>query len=131
MKNDILLTDFDTITSYEISLTFFTIVYQANNFVFSSNDIFALHLANEKKIMEQAKLDKENKGKKRVMYKLSKEDEFNLLKEENQSEDDRIKCSNIPSKGKSADDFVISLNELRNERTIQSKIVEFMILKIF
>lgn len=81
--------------------------------------------------MKQAALDKDNKGKKRVMYKLSKEDEFNLLKEENLSEAERIKCSNIPSKGHSVDDFKISLPILRNKRTIQEKIVEFMILKIF
>ena len=50
MKNDILLTEFDVITSYEISLTFFTIVNQSNNFIFSTNDIYALHLMNEEKI---------------------------------------------------------------------------------
>ena len=50
MKNDIQLTEFDVITSYEISLTFLTIVNQSNNFVFSTHDIYALHLTNEEKI---------------------------------------------------------------------------------
>ena len=72
MKNDILLTDFDVITSYEISLTFFTIVKQSNNFVFSKNDIFALHVTNETKIYGQAKLDKENKDKRHVAFRINK-----------------------------------------------------------
>lgn len=52
MKNDVLLTNYDVITSYEISLTFFTIVSQSNNFVFSTSDLYALHLTNEEKIMK-------------------------------------------------------------------------------
>ena len=118
MKNNIELTEFDTVSSYEISLTFFTIVRQANNFIFSTNDIYALHLTNEEKIKKQAILDKENKDKKHVTFKLNKEDEFALLKETHLSEEDRVKCSNIPSKGRTIDDFKINLSLLRNKRTI-------------
>ena len=53
LNNDILLTDGDQVTNYEVSLTFFTIVQQSNNFIFSSYDIVKLHLENEIKIQRQ------------------------------------------------------------------------------
>ena len=39
MKKDIELRDGDTITAFEISLTFFVVVRQTNNFNFSDLDI--------------------------------------------------------------------------------------------
>lgn len=47
MKKDIQLTDGDQVTIYEISLTFFTIVMQTNNFVFSDLDLIKQHKINE------------------------------------------------------------------------------------
>ena len=47
MKKDIQLTDGDQVTIYEISLTFFTIVMQTNNFVFSDFDLIKQHKINE------------------------------------------------------------------------------------
>ena len=39
MSKDIQLTDGDKVTIYEVSLTFYTIISQCNNFVFSEMDI--------------------------------------------------------------------------------------------
>ena len=52
MEKDIQLTDRDQVTIYEMSLTFFVIIQQANNFVFSLLNIVDLHLEYEKKIAE-------------------------------------------------------------------------------
>jgi len=44
MRKDIELRDGDTITAFEISLTFFIIVRQANNFNFSKLNLFKTYM---------------------------------------------------------------------------------------
>lgn len=47
MNNEVQLTDGDTITIYEASLTLWTILQQANHFAFSDFDLMRLHNLNE------------------------------------------------------------------------------------
>jgi hypothetical protein len=49
MKKGIELNDGDQVSIYEISLTFFTVVQQANNFKFSELNCVNIHLVNEAK----------------------------------------------------------------------------------
>ena len=58
MRKDIELRDGDTITAFEISLTFFIIVRQANNFNFSKLNLFKTYMKHQNKIEEiQDELD--------------------------------------------------------------------------
>jgi hypothetical protein len=54
MRKDIELNNGDQVSIYEISLTFFTILQQANNFVFSDFNLLHNHLMNEAKILLKA-----------------------------------------------------------------------------
>lgn len=52
MRNEVQLTDGDTITIYEASMTLSTILQQANHFAFSDLDLMRLHNLNEQKIYQ-------------------------------------------------------------------------------
>ena len=73
MKKDIKLRDGDTITAFEISLTFFIIVRQANNFNFSKFDISNTYLKHLKQIDEvDDEVDKFGKVLKKKLITNSK-----------------------------------------------------------
>jgi hypothetical protein len=58
--DDIELTQGDVVSQYEISLTFFTVVSQINNFNFSDSNLIHTHLRNEEKLRFKT-MKKQNK----------------------------------------------------------------------
>ena len=131
MKKDIELNDGDKVSIYEISLTFFTVLQQANNFLFSDFNIMANHLMNEAKIAIKAenKLNKRRGGpikKLPPVSELLKESEVGPWKPKCQYEEFDYKGAQ-----KTPENYHVSLVTLRAKRTIQEKIVEFMVLKLF
>ena len=72
MDKDIELTNGDTVTNYELSLTLFTIVQQTNNFNFSDLNLHTTYLRKEADIeyMEILKKDKNTEEKPKKTSKL-------------------------------------------------------------
>ena len=121
MKKDIQLTDRDQVTVYEMSLTFFVIIQQANLFVFSQYNIVELHLEYEKRIA-----DREGNQIRSEKRKVKAEDEPWVLK---------CEYGKGPQKGKreelNEENYVPEMPDLRKKRTVQNKVVEYLVMKLF
>ena len=122
------LTNGDIVSNYEISLTLFTVLQQTNNFVFSGLELFNQHLLSEAKIDHDAllKRDKNTEEKMKKVSELRKQSDLGPWKK---------KCAYIqPTHGKqelTKYNYVVQKMIIRKKRTIQAKIVEFMVLRLF
>lgn len=120
MKKDIQLTDGDQITIYELSLTFYVVVNQANNFQFCDLDLYRIHKQKEIQIF------KDNEG-------------FDAdlplhLQEETLEGPWILKCEQegwAVTPPYEAETFDVFIPDLRKKRSVQAKVVEHMVLKMF
>ena len=125
MKKDIQLTAGDNISFYEITKTFCMIVQQTNNFVFDSGrpTILELHCQNELNLAKKAN------------YKGPLPNIQGILEPESPTGPWPAKCAYVENKAYDPEDtketFYVEMPLLRKRKTIQSKIVEDMINKMF
>lgn len=121
MKKDIQLTQGDQVTIYEISLTFYTLVMQTNNFVFSTLDLLQLHYKKETDLWLQENL-----------VKKTKLPEF--LEPENEAGPYKRRCQYTPHRyvgPVTPDNYQVDVPVLREQQSVQSMLVEYMVMKLF
>ena len=110
-----------------MSLTFFVVVQQANNFVFSLFNIVDLHLDYERKIAEQINGEGgRRKGEKNRRTKAIADDEHGPWP---------LKCAYHGGVDQERPitpaNFLPEMPELRKKRTVQNKVVEYLTLRLF
>lgn len=128
MVKGIELTDIDKVTIYEITLTLYVVINQCKNFNFCDYDIVKLHIKHEKILLAGGP---EYKNVVKINNPYLDED----LKPDGPW---RYKCGYMGFDSKEnlksnlrPEDYQVEVVTLRRKRTLQQKIVEQMVLKLF